>query len=126
MLKIGVSTVSPDDLDSTKLPPQSPLVPFNSDGFWSKSLDKEECQEGNTVCVYITEENTLVQETNGGNCKVLLYDVNPQQNLWLLFDIYGSVKTLEIITGRFLSYRTQPVRIFPHTKLAILAFYYNF
>ena len=101
---MGISTLNPNDFNTAKLPPQSPLVPFNSDGFWSKSLDKDECQEGNTVCVYITEENTLVQEINGGNCKVLLSDVNPKQNLWLLFDIYGSVKTLEIITGKIFTW----------------------
>ena len=96
-----MSTVNPSDLDPVQLPQKSPIVPNNSDGFWCKALAKDDCQEGSTICVYLSKEETLVHEVNGGMGQVLLYDVNPKRNLWFLFDIYGSVKVLEIITGFF-------------------------
>ena len=101
MLGIGVSTVNPNNLDPTQLPKVSPLVPNNSKGFWSKALKKGDCQEGNTLCVYLSKEDTLMYEVNGGTSEVLLSNLKQQGNLWLLFDIFGSVKVLEIITGLF-------------------------
>ncbi|XP_075711471.1 E3 ubiquitin-protein ligase NEURL3 [Rhinoderma darwinii] len=97
-LRVGFTSVNPNDIDSAFLPPFA--CPNLSDypGFWAVGISEELCKEGDEICFWTNKKGQALLKKKGQlKPKVLFAGIPRKTPLWVMLDVYGQTKALQLL-----------------------------
>ncbi|XP_018428416.1 PREDICTED: E3 ubiquitin-protein ligase NEURL3 [Nanorana parkeri] len=100
-LRVGFTTVDPNKISASSLPPFACPNLLVNPGFWAIGIPEELCEKGAELCFWINRKGqALFQKPGSSQPKVLFSGIPKRTPVWVLLDIYGRTKTVKLINGQ--------------------------
>ncbi|KAM4039031.1 E3 ubiquitin-protein ligase NEURL3 [Anomaloglossus baeobatrachus] len=100
-LRLGFTSVNPNNLDSTSLPPFACPNLTNMPDFWAIGIPEELCKQGEEICFWINKKGQALYKKRGRfKPKVLFSGIPRKRALWVMLDVYGQTKALQMMDGK--------------------------
>ncbi|ESP05511.1 hypothetical protein LOTGIDRAFT_152366 [Lottia gigantea] len=96
-LRIGVTSQNPNTLHSSDLPKYAFPDLAQKEGYWVRPVNENETFTGMKIIIYINAIGQLHLFMNNQHRGVYISNLPTNQNLWLLFDLYGTTKAITLV-----------------------------
>ncbi|KAM3926078.1 E3 ubiquitin-protein ligase NEURL3 [Leptodactylus fuscus] len=100
-LRVGFTSVDPNLIDSTALPPYACPDLTNTPEFWAIGIPEEMCMEGEEFCFWVNRKGQALFKKRGNmKPRVLFSSVPKKTRLWVMLDVYGQTKALQLLDAK--------------------------
>ncbi|XP_056425181.1 E3 ubiquitin-protein ligase NEURL3 [Hyla sarda] len=100
-LRVGFTSVDPNSIESTNLPPFACPNLTNSPDFWAMGIADELCMEGEEICFWVNKKGqALVKKRGRFKPKVLFSGIPRKKALWVMIDVYGQTKAVQLLDSK--------------------------
>ncbi|XP_069814808.1 E3 ubiquitin-protein ligase NEURL3 [Dendropsophus ebraccatus] len=97
-LRIGFTSMDPINFESTVLPPFACPNLTDSPDFWAMGIPEELCTEGEEICFWVNNKGQVLFRKKGNfKSKVLFSGIPRKMPLWVMIDVYGQTKALQLL-----------------------------
>ncbi|KAM4749076.1 E3 ubiquitin-protein ligase NEURL3 [Rhinophrynus dorsalis] len=100
-LRLGITSVDPSTLDPALLPPFACPDLTLYPGFWAVGIPAELCQTGAVLSFWVDRCGRALFKREGDFLpKVLFSGIPKKTKLWVMLDVYGRTKAIQMIDFR--------------------------
>nr|XP_057914963.1 E3 ubiquitin-protein ligase NEURL1-like [Doryrhamphus excisus] len=96
-LRIGFTTTDPSKMTPEMLPKYSCPDLAAKPGFWAKALPEALLHKGNVISFWVNKKGRVFYQAYNSNPKRLFSHVDAWSRLWVLVDVYGQTKGVQLL-----------------------------
>ncbi|XP_054655158.1 E3 ubiquitin-protein ligase NEURL1-like isoform X2 [Dunckerocampus dactyliophorus] len=96
-LRVGFTTTDPSEINPEMLPKYSCPDLAAKPGFWVKALPEELLYAGNVISFWVNKKGRVFYQAYNSNPKRLFSHVDTWNLLWVLIDVYGQTKGVQLL-----------------------------
>ncbi|XP_053319771.1 E3 ubiquitin-protein ligase NEURL1-like [Spea bombifrons] len=98
-LRLGFTSVDPDTIDPSRLPPFSCPDLNRRNGFWAVAVPEDLCYQNNLISFWVNKKGQALYQAMGDSCPTVLFSGLPRNGLlWAMIDVYGQTKAIQLLS----------------------------
>ncbi|XP_070541223.1 E3 ubiquitin-protein ligase NEURL1-like [Ptychodera flava] len=97
VVRFGYTNRNPDEIGSATLPRYACPDLTSRTGFWAKALGETYAERNNVLCFWVNRQGEVLYTINNDNKGIFFNDVDVNEPLWGLMDIYGNSVEVRLV-----------------------------
>ncbi|XP_053319770.1 E3 ubiquitin-protein ligase NEURL3 [Spea bombifrons] len=100
-LRLGFTSVDPDTIDPSRLPPFACPDLTRLNGFWAVAIPEDLCFPSNLISFWVNKKGQALCQGMEDRLPTVLFSGLPRKKLlWAMLDVYGQTKAIQLLNSK--------------------------